>query len=267
MDFDCPPELELMSDIVYGPTPTRAHLLDVLRPRSSASRPVPAILFLHGGGWQMFGKYPEINVFLAQAGFVTASSNYRYSSEATFPAQLEDARAAIDWLRTNADALGIDPGYMGAWGISAGGHLAAFLGVLNEVQAVVDVCGPVDLLDPAYPLELEDANGVINRLLGVRAVDDPERAQQASPVYHVSNTSAPTLMVHGVHDTHVPLSQSERLHQALQAAGVSSRLKVIQDGDHFINETHAHYLEQLVLGFFQLTLGNPAKEQASVTVF
>lgn len=83
MNFQCPPELELMSDIVYGPTRTRAHLLDVLRPRSSASKPVPAILFLHGGGWQMFGKYPEINVFLAQAGFVTASSNYRYSSEAT----------------------------------------------------------------------------------------------------------------------------------------------------------------------------------------
>lgn len=118
----------------------------------------------------------------------------------------------------------------------------------------------MDFLDPAYRLELEDANGAMTRLLGVRAVDETERAQQASPVYHVSSRSAPTLMVHGARDRLVPISQSGRLHQALQAAGVSSRLEVIQDGDHLINETHAQYLEQPVLAFFQQTLGNPAKE-------
>ena len=89
----------------------------------------------------------------------------RCSSEAAFPAQLEDALAAIHWLQTNADALGVDPYRIGVWGISAGGHLAAFLGVQSEVQAVVDVCGPVDFLDPTYRLELEDANGVISRLV------------------------------------------------------------------------------------------------------
>ena len=152
MSFEYPASLELIPDLAYGELSQRAHLLDVLKPRALPKKPVPAILFLHGGGWHMYGKYPEINVFLAEAGFVTFSSNYRYSNEAIFPAQIEDVIQTVNWIRQHASGFGADPNCLGAWDISAGGHLASLLGALGEVQAVVDICGPSDFFDPNWRL-------------------------------------------------------------------------------------------------------------------
>ena len=81
----------------------------------------------------MYGKWPPANVFLARAGFVTVSADYRLAPTSTFPAQLEDVRAAVRWLRAHALELGIDPGRIGVWGISAGAHLAALLGTVPEL--------------------------------------------------------------------------------------------------------------------------------------
>ncbi|WP_027893205.1 alpha/beta hydrolase fold domain-containing protein [Calidithermus chliarophilus] len=257
MPFTPPPGLELIPDLPYGEQAGRAHLIDVLRPTHRAARPVPAILFLHGGGWHVFGKYPEINAFLARAGYVTFSSNYRYSHEAPFPAQLEDARAAVAWVRAHAARWGVDPGRVGVWGISAGAHLAALLGALGEVQAVVDVCGPADFFDPGWRAELQDPQGLVSRLLGARAGEVAHLAAQASPVCRVSPLSAPFLIVHGARDAQVPLSQAEALHAALLEVDVPSELWVIPEGDHFINETHLPQIEARVLEFFRETLGDP----------
>lgn len=248
---------ELISDVVYGKENTRPYLLDVLKPGQMPGYAVPAVIFLHGGGWHMFGKYPQINTFLAEAGYVTISSNYRYSSQAVFPAQLEDAEAAVWWLKNNASALGIDPTRIGAWGISAGGHLASLLGVQGKVQAVVDICGVVDLFDPEYQHELGDPDGLVSQLLGGRVAENPNLALEASPAQQVSPGSAPFLILHGARDAHVPLSQSQRFHGALLRAGVRSRLEVFPDGDHFINETHVRQIEPMVLEFFRSTLGDP----------
>ncbi len=245
-----PSDLEFLPDIRYGPA-ERAHLLDVLKPKARADWPVPAILFLHGGGWHMFGKYPEINVFLARAGFVTLSSNYRYSSEASFPAQLEDVRATLAWIKANATELGVDPTRIGVWGISAGAHLAALLGALGEVQAVVDICGPTDFFDPQWQLELQDSGSLVSRLLGARATEVAQLAALASPVLRVSPLSAPFLIVHGARDTLVPLSQAQALFAALLELEVPAELWIIPEGDHYINETHLKHIEMRVLEFFQ----------------
>lgn len=252
-----PPEgLEFIPDIAYGPLASRAHLLDVLKPKEKGLWPMPAVLFLHGGGWHMFGKYPQINVFLAKAGFVTLSSNYRYSQEAVFPAQLEDVQAVLAWMRANAGDLGIDTGRIGVWGISAGAHLAAMLGALGEVQAVVDICGPVDFLDPNWSLEIQNPQGTLGRLLGGRPADLPELAAKASPVHRVSPMSARFLIVHGAKDALVPLSQAQAMLAALLEVDVPAELWVIPDGDHYINETHMPQLEEQVLAFFRETLIN-----------
>ena len=251
-EFEYPPTLELIEDIVYGPERARPFLLDVLRPRSRNAQPVPAILFLHGGAWKLFNKYPQINVFLAMAGYVTVASSYRYSTEAHFPAQLEDAQSAVHWIRQHAGEYGVDAARIGAWGVSAGGHLASLLGVQAEVQAVVNVCGVTDLFDPNFP-----PDEGFDDLLGGSVQALSALARQASPALQVSSQSVPHLHVHGRHDAHVPLTQAERLHQALLEHGVQSRLEVIENGDHFVNQTHMHVIEPLVLEFFREVLGTP----------
>lgn len=238
-----PDSLELIPDVVYGPENTRPYLLDILRPREHPRQPAPAVLFLHGGGWHMFGKYPEINVFLAQVGFVTFSSNYRYSSEATFPAQLEDALLAVLWIRENASSLNLDPHSVGVWGISAGGHLSCLLGALGEVRAAAGICPVTDFFDPFWKLEPWE-------LLGGSVAERPKIASLASPALQVTRGSSPLLLIHGDRDSLVPISQSEKMKLALDNAGVECRLEVVAGGDHFINETHMPLIEGWVLEFF-----------------
>ena len=153
-----------------------------------------------------------------------ASLDYRLSGEARFPAPLEDVAAGLGWLRTHAEHLGIDPTRIVLWGESAGGHLAALLGLTDPgVRAVVDWYGPADLttvaadaaaggisaVDPGAP----DSREAL--LLGVAPSSDPERARAASPVTHVHADAPPFLLLHGTADRLVPTRQSERLGAAL----------------------------------------------------
>jgi acetyl esterase/lipase len=258
--------------VPYGAETGRAHLLDILKPKN-ATRSIPAIVHFHGGAWKTFGKNLQDCVFLAEAGFCAVSANYRYSQEATFPAQIHDAKAAIRWLRAKANDLGIDPNHIGVWGISAGGHLAALLGTTSDnlavegnvgvtgfssdVQAVTSICAPTDLLDPNWELVQDPIGEVWWDLLGGTAAEQLELARLASPALQATLRAAPFLIVHGAKDAHVPFSQAERLHYALQHLGVPNRFEVIADGDHFINVTHTHPLQHAMLEFFRKVLGNP----------
>jgi len=218
----------------------------------------------------MFGKWPLANVFLARAGFVTVSVDYRLAPGALFPAQIHDAKTAVRWLRAHADAYGIDPERIGVWGISAGGNLAGLLGTTThqpelegadggwgdesaEVQAVGNVCGVMDFLDPGMPFGPEPFP-----LFGEPLADRPDLAVLASPVTQASAHSAPFLHLHGRHDREVPVSQARRMHAALRAAGARSEL-VELDGDHFINETHPTEVERRLLAFFRQELVSPVR--------
>jgi acetyl esterase/lipase len=186
---------------------------------------------------------------VAQAGIAVASVDYRLSGEATWPAQLHDAKAAVRWLRARAVDLGVDPERICAWGESAGGHLAELLGLVTEtdlegdvgivgtssqVAGVVAWYAPSDVAavapdtgaDPADPTTREA------QLLGAAPATVPDLAAQAGPVTHVFPGAPPFLLLHGRADRFVPCVQSERLHRALVEAGVEVEFDGYEDADH-----------------------------------
>jgi acetyl esterase/lipase len=222
--------------------------------------PVPVVLVLHGGGWRvgsrggvgpMFaGQDPTPFERLAQAGVAVASADYRLSGEATWPAQLHDAKAAVRWLRARSPELGIDPERIAVWGESAGGHLAALLGLTAgdpELEGDVGVTGPAsdvvavaawyapsDLVGFTADAGTDPADATTREalLLGGTAVSRPDVAAQASPLTHVSPAAPPFLLLHGSADRLVPCAQSERLYAALVEAGAEVELDVYEDADH-----------------------------------
>ncbi len=238
------------TNVAYGLETTRAHLLDIMRPDLSTALPV--VIHFHGGGWHMFGKHLPETEFLAHTGFCVVSANYRYAQEAFFPAQFEDAKAVVRFLRENATQFNIDPTRVYTWGISAGAHIAALLGsdVPSNLKAVACICPPTDLSNPT-DWALEYADTAFGFLLDARADTHPELARAASPLHQVSSQSAPTLIVHGALDTLVPIAQAKALEAAFDQAGVQSRLVVIPEGDHFINETHMPLIQAEILDFFR----------------
>jgi acetyl esterase/lipase len=232
--------------------------LDLYLPAGSDG-PVPAVVFLHGGGWRLGSRHTAGPAYrgasptpferVAQAGVAVASVDYRLSGEATFPAQLHDAKAAVRWVRARAGELGVDPDRVMAWGESAGGHLAELLGLVTDpalegdvgltttssrVSAVVAWYAPSDVAavatdtgaDPMDPATREA------QLCGGPPPQVPDVAAQASPVTHVSPDAPPFLLLHGAADRFVPCVQSERLYAALVEAGVEAELDVYEDADH-----------------------------------
>ena len=253
-DAGLPPGVRLLRDIKYG-RQGNGQTLDLYLPMKFASA-VPLVIWIHGGGWESGNKQPPWPaIFLIDKGYAVASVNYRLTSEAKFPAQIHDCKAAVRWLRANAKRHGIDPERFGVWGESAGGHLAALVGVsagvedlggaegenlkLNShVQAVCDCCGPTDLerlsqfrashrgLSEDYPKQ------AITKLLGGPVEETRGLAERANPVLFVSGQSPPFLIVHGAQDRLVPFEQSELLHRALTNAGAEAELVVVPQKGH-----------------------------------
>jgi acetyl esterase/lipase len=226
---------------------------------------MPVVVWVHVGGWRAGNKDSGIGRLarFAQRGYCCASIEYRFSKEAIFPAQIEDSKCAIRFLRAKAKDYNLDPNRIGVWGSSAGGHLVALLGTSAEakelegkggwpefsskVQAVCDFCGPADLL-----LWKENTHPAVVELLGGIVADKPDLAAKASSVTYVSKAAPPFLIVHGDADKTVPLSQSESLHAALRKAGVPSTLHVIPNGGHGFGGPE---IEKLVDEFFDKHLG------------
>jgi acetyl esterase/lipase len=235
--------------VEYGAVPGyRPLLLDLHRPDGPTP---PVVVFLHGGGWRVgsrgaFGPAyadwsPTPFARLAAAGVAVASLDYRLSGEARFPAQLDDVTAGLAWLRAHAGCVGVDASRVVLWGESAGGHLAALLGLADpQVRGVVDWYGPADLTAlvadaAAGGISAVDVGAADSRealLLGAPAASDPERARRAGPVAHVHPGAPPFLLRHGTADRFVPSRQSERLAEALREAGVDVRLDLVEGADH-----------------------------------
>ena len=239
-----PPDVELRPDLVYAThgRPLRMHLL---LPRNAATSR-PAIVFIHGGGWTEGTRergLPSL-VHFVKKGYVAASIEYRLSGEAIFPAQIEDVRAAIAYVRTHANELGIDPHRIAVWGQSAGGHLAALAGTSLEGAArpdvVIDWNGPTDFLEPRELARLEQRKidqkqptFAMERLLGGPVNERHELAIAANPVRWVTPGDPPFLILHGSGDDEVSISQSELLRDALAKAGVEVTLEVFPGEGHF----------------------------------
>ncbi|MBL8795109.1 MAG: alpha/beta hydrolase [Planctomycetia bacterium] len=263
-----PATVELLRDVEYGKGGDRALKLHILRPKSAPKEAMPVLVWIHGGGWQAGSKDSGLGrlVKYAERGYFCASIEYRFSKEAVFPAQIEDSKCAIRFLRAKAKEYNLDPERIGVWGSSAGGHLVALLGTSasvkelegqggwqdqsNRVQAVCDFCGPADFLKWA-----DSAHPAVVALFGGKVKEKAELAAKASPVTHISKDTPPFLIVHGDEDKVVPLDQSESLNAALKKAGIDVTLHVVKGGGHGFGGPE---IDKLVADFFDKHL-NKAK--------
>lgn len=276
-----PPGIVKHADIVYATVGGRELLLDVYAPRERPQRPIPAILWVHGGGWRGGSKSAVGRALpIAGRGFGLASVGYRLSGEATFPAAIADVKAAMRWLRANAARFGFDPGRLGAWGSSAGGHLVALLGTAHEVRewdrlheenagvssrpdAVCNWFGPTDFLrmnDFPGRIDHDAPDSPESRFVGAPIQEQPEKARRANPIRYVTPDDPEMLHMHGERDQAVPFNQSELLQAALEEAGVASELYKVKGGDHGFRgmvEDTAQSLLDRVTAFFSRTLGSP----------
>jgi acetyl esterase/lipase len=241
------------SNITYGVAGGETLLLDIFEPVNNNGQPRPAVVLVHGGGWTNFDKSTmrPLAQFLALAGFVAVTVDYRlFHDDATrWPVQLDDVQRAVRWVRANSAKYNVDPNQVGAYGHSAGAQIAALLGMLetrdnsdaslakysSKVQAVVDASGPTDFTKHTN----DDATQFLMSFLGADYRAHPEVWRDVSPIFHVSKSNAPILIIHGTHDEMVPISQAEELNDALSKAGAT--VKFLQlDSDHMFREPAAH---------------------------
>lgn len=229
---------------------TRDLKLDVIYPFEHQQEKWPCIVWICGGGWMQMNRHAHMpNLMeLARERFVIVSVDYRDSNHATFPAQLEDVKSAIRYIKAHADRYQIDPERIGVMGESAGGHLAGLVGVTShtdefDVGNDLDYDSSVKAVCPWYmPADFSKmmrtgdgiSSGMLpeSRLLGVDVAMRPEVVERANPVSYVTKEAPPFLLIHGTDDRVVPYHQSELMYDALTKAGVSVELIGIEGGDH-----------------------------------
>jgi acetyl esterase/lipase len=244
-----PPET-VLRNIEYARAGNLPLYLDLYLPDGPRAG-VPVIVSIHGGGWHSGSKEASPGTHFTRYGYAVAAINYRLIKQGVFPAPIHDCKAAVRWLRANGSKYGLDTRRIGAWGASAGGHLAALLGTSggvadlegtlgnpgysSRVQAVVDYFGPTDLpkwrpsADPAVNAILSES-----QMMGFDVVKYPDRAVRANPITYVSPDDPPFFIGHGMEDKLVPVSQSELLDAALSKAGVASEFHIVPGAGHSV---------------------------------
>jgi acetyl esterase/lipase len=224
-----PPGVAMRDGVEYGRVGDRALLLDLYYPEK-LDKPAPALIFIHGGGWNHGDRkdYKYYTVRYAQRGYVVASIGYRFASEAPYPACVEDAKCSVRYIRSHAAELHVDPNKIVVIGGSAGGHLSLMVGyssdhpelegqggwpgVSSAVAAVVDLYGPTDFTVPAARND-----STLRNFLKKTYDEDPALYKAASPITYVKPGIPPTLIFQGTLDNIVPPSQSDELSIALKA--------------------------------------------------
>lgn len=269
-------------DIAYA-TVSPAQKLDVYLP-ATGKKPFPVIVSIHGGAF-MFGDKADgqVNPMLEamKRGYAVVSINYRLSGEAIFPAQIHDVKAAIRWVRAQADTYGLDSARIAVWGGSAGGHLSALAGVSGDVaaledlslgnagfssrvHAVVDWFGPIDFLTmdeqfrqsgkgkPDHSL----AGSPESKLLGAQITTVPELVAKASPASYITSDDPPFFIQHGTIDHLIPTAQSEAFAAALVTVLGKEKvtLSLLEGADHGGPAFDAPANVALVLDFLDATL-------------
>ncbi|MET0496932.1 MAG: alpha/beta hydrolase [Steroidobacteraceae bacterium] len=226
----------VVKDVAYTPPDWPARLTsDIYTPTGKG--PFPAVVMIHGGGWNGRTRDDMVRYceMAAARGYVAMNVSYRLAPAARFPAQLHDVQQAVTWLRANADKQKVRPDHIGAWGYSAGAHLAALLAMTGpgdrqfvegtRVQALVAGGTPVDLR--FYP------NGdLVNGLMGVSLTKNPEIWRDASPMAMLTAGDPPTFLYHGTFDFTVGVDNARVMYSALNAAGVPSELYLIRGLEH-----------------------------------
>ena len=240
-----PAGIKFERDVVYGKTGDVELKLNLARPETPDG-PRPCVVFIHGGGWAAGDRtqHDKQTWDFVQRGYVSATIGYRFAPKYVFPAQVEDVKCAVRFLRAHAEEYGIDPTRFGAVGFSAGGHLSLMLGVMDKgdglegdggwpdqsskVQAVVNFFGPTDFT-MEYPPASRD---IVKNFIGGTMTEKTDAYKAASPVTYINAGDAPILSFQGTKDPLVPHNQVFRLTDAMTAAGIPSRAEFFVGAGH-----------------------------------
>jgi acetyl esterase/lipase len=236
--------VDIEEGVVFGTAGSRPLRADVFRPTESADERLPGVVFVHGGGWRT-GDRSQLRgygVLVGRHGYVGMASEYRLIPEATYPENLHDVKAAIRWMRANADELGVDPNRIAVHGNSAGGHLALLAAATGdrpdlegeggnpEVSSAVQAC--IAIYAPTLFAGTGWDDGARPEVALFENGHTPELLEAASPLLQVHPDFPPTFLVHGTGDELVPPKASLLMYDALIAAGVSTELKMVADQPH-----------------------------------
>jgi acetyl esterase/lipase len=281
-------EIVTMRNIPYVENGHPNQILDLYLPDQPSNKPLPLMIWIHGGAW-MAGSHANPPVlYLVNEGFAVASIQHRFSSHAIWPAQAYDCKAAIRFLRANAVEYNLDPDHFGVGGDSSGGHLAAFIGTSGDVsdmegdlgntnasscvQAVVDWFSPTDFTlmaqqsGPGSIIQHDSPTSPESLLLGGPVQEKLELANTANPLTYIDENDPPFLIMHGDNDQLVPLGQSVILAKALIDAGVEEvTMKTIHGAGHEGPEFHSAESRQLIKEFLSRTLKMAEEETSEST--
>ncbi len=241
---------ETHEKIVYSKVGDRELLLDAFVVKQA--KPSPAILVVHGGAWRM-GDRSQLRGYataLADRGFSCFAIDYRLAPKHKWPAQIDDCRAAVKWIRTNAEKYNVDPKRVGAIGYSAGGHLVSLLGTTGQppgkenggvdtrLQAVVAGGAPTDFR--SFP----DGGRWAEFLMGGDLKSVPEKFKTASTAAFIDKNDPPTFFFNGSKDKLVPLTWTQPCCEAMKAAGVRSQIHIIDGAGHIQAAMNLEALEK-----------------------
>jgi acetyl esterase/lipase len=254
--------------------------LDMARPAGEG--PFPAIVMIHGGGWEGGSRAGYLGALPAMAkhGYVALTISYRLTkpdasgkAKYPFPAAVNDCKCAIRWLRANAAKYKVDPERIGVTGGSAGGHLSLMLGVTSasdglegdggyadqssKVQAVVNIFGPTDM--PHISKSTGGAAPIVERFLGGKLDAIPDVYKKASPISYVKKDLPPMLTIHGTADTLVPPDQAERFDKAMREAGAQHTMLLLNGQGHGFQGEGAQKSIEATVAFFDKHL-KPGKK-------
>ena len=250
--------VQLIENIPYADTDNPRQMLDLLLPSERGDKSLPVVVFIHGGGWRNGDKVRgrnRIEPFVASGNYAGVTVGYRLSGESQWPSQIHDCKAAIRWIRANAEKHNLNTDRIGVWGTSAGGHLVTMLGTSGDVEAmdgslgsnnqyssrvtcVADFYGPTNFLTmnatavKTARLDHDAADSPESLLIGGAIQENPDKVATANPITYVSTDDPAFLIVHGTKDPSVSFNQSELLYAALEKKGVDKTLITVEGGGH-----------------------------------
>lgn len=249
------------ADINYAGDELEGHKLDIYIPKDGKDIH-PLIVVIYGSAWYSnnFKKaaYMSLGKPLVDAGYAVACINHRASTEAKYPAQINDVKGAIRHLRAKADKYGLDTSFVGITGFSSGGHLSAMAGVTNDlktktsgditidiegsvggntdhsssVDAVVDWFGPVDMARMENCETVKGADSPEATLMGLAPADNPDMVALISPITYVTENTVPMLVIHGNSDSVVPYCQGVNFSEELKKHGKLVDFITVEGGEH-----------------------------------
>ena len=264
-------------NIPYNNDTLKKHLLDIYLPVNAKGNVplggIPLVIFIHGGGWLGNDKYADMGYMpntiaaMLNNGMAVASIDYRFATQAVFPAILQDCNKAVSFLYDNADKYGLDKNRIAVMGFSAGGHLASLMGTSQnnnvkdlyfpnsyrpfQYKAVVDFYGPIDLvLLPGN----EDAKSPEALLIGATPLERPDLAKAASPITYIDKNDPPFIIFHGEKDNIVSNKQSKLFSAWLKYYGVKNELTIVKDAPHYGTMYDVEEIRVKVIDFLKANL-------------